>query len=115
VRPGGGVRRQCWSSQALGDGVDLSDMVDESDDSNQLELELIQPNYDPLPAGNVSGELDSDAAALIVGPLVEREPGTRSTPTFRSTSRDPSRRPAARITPPPAAHRPQHADARRST
>lgn len=69
---------------ALGDGVNLSQMNDDSDDSSRLELELIQPSDDPLPAGNISGELHPDSAALIVGPLVDAGAWTQpATPTFR--------------------------------
>jgi hypothetical protein len=84
VRTGGGVFDGVLVIQALGDGVDLTDMIDESDDSNRLELELIQSSDDPVPAGNVSGELHPDSAALIVGPLVDAETWTQpATPTFR--------------------------------
>jgi len=84
VRTGGGLFDGVLVIEALGDGVNLTDMVDDSDDSNRLELVLTQPSYDPVPAGNVSGELHPDSAALIVGPLVDAgawvEPAK---PTFR--------------------------------
>lgn len=86
VDPGGGDYPRMLVISALGDGVDLSEMVDGADDSVQLELQLTQPNYDPLPSGKASGELAPDAAELIVGPLVAPDAWTQpATPTFALT------------------------------
>lgn len=86
VRPAGGVFAGVLVIAAVGDAVDLSEMLDGADDSVQLELELSQPNYDPMAAGAVSGELDPAAAAFIMGPLVAPAAWTEpDTPTFQLT------------------------------
>jgi hypothetical protein len=84
VDPGGGVFAGVLVIAAVGDGVDLSTMIDEGDDSVQLELELTTPNYDPLPAGAASGSLEPRAVDLIVGTLVAEEAWTQiASPSFQ--------------------------------
>ena len=89
VRPTGGALIGVLVIEALGDAVDVSNMQDGSDDSLQLELELSQPNYDPLAVGAVTGELDPAAAALIIGPLVAEENWTQpaTPPPHKATAR----------------------------
>jgi hypothetical protein len=97
VRPTGGSFAGVLVIAALGKAVDLSDMVDDADDSVRLELELTQPNYDPLAVGAVKGELDPTAAALIIGPLVDPADWTETgSPTFALTFAE-----RAEQTPPP--------------
>jgi hypothetical protein len=84
VDPAGGVFAGMLVIAALGDGVDLSQLVDGADDSAQLELELTMPNYDPLPAGTASGSLEPRAADLIVGSLVAQAAWTQiASPSFQ--------------------------------
>lgn len=84
VHPDGGVFAGMLVVAALGDGVDLSNLVDGADSSTQLELEMTQPNYDPLAAGTASGSLDARAVDLIVGSLVSEESWTQlESPSFQ--------------------------------
>jgi hypothetical protein len=103
VDPAGGAYQQMLVIAAVGDAVDLSTLLDGGDDSAQLEVELTQPNYDPLPAGMAGGELAPAAAQLIVGPLVAPDAWTQpASPTFQLTFA-----PLAADAPPP-----HHASAR---
>ncbi len=86
VKPEGGVFVGILVITALGDGVDLTQMVDDADDSVQLELQLAQPNYDVVPLGTATGKLDPASADLLIGPLVPAETWTQpESPTFQLT------------------------------
>ena len=86
VRPAGGTFIGMLVIAAIGDAVDLSDMVDGADDSFQLELELEQENYDPLPPGVVTGKLDPASADVLIGVHIAPADWTQhDTPTFKLT------------------------------
>jgi hypothetical protein len=70
--------------EALGDGVVLTELIDAGDDNPLVELELVDPSYSQVPAGQAFGALAAQPEELIIGPLVAPDAWTDPiAPSFR--------------------------------
>ncbi|HUS67350.1 MAG TPA: hypothetical protein VMZ28_22585 [Kofleriaceae bacterium] len=62
--------------QALTAGVDLSQMTDVGPDGPSVNLYFSEVAFDEVPVGDAHGILSAEAAAFIIGPLVDEEDWT---------------------------------------